>query len=167
MSSFGPAVLVRHPRHLSDLECVAGIDSFADVDEETYAGGWRLGYVSSPEYHDPVSLAGQLVAETGAPAIALYVNDGECANGASGSPQDNACEFFVDEQAFLGFCADSDEEDQVRLQLRRNDSAIDVLVRWAGEAGLTADREGLAAALAGPSDDAVHRFVEALGIGRG
>jgi hypothetical protein len=143
------------------------IDSFAGVHEQAYGDGWRLGYVSNPEYHDPGELARRLVVETGAPAIALYINDGEYANAACCSPQGNTCEFYLDERAFLEFCADFDEQDLAGCHLRRNDEAVGVLVRWASEAGMTADPDGLTVALAtapGQRDDGVQRLVNALGI---
>lgn len=167
MSYFGVAVLARYPRHLGELEAVAGIDSFADAHEQAYGGGWRLGFVDSPDYQDPAELAHQLVAESGAPAIALYMNDGEYANGACSSPRGNICEFYLDEEAFLRYCADFDEEDLAGLQLQRNGAAVAVLGRWAAEADLNADPNKLAEALAtnpGQPDDGVRRLVEALGI---
>jgi hypothetical protein len=167
MSYFGSAVLARYPRRLEALECVAGIDSFADVHEQACADRWRLGYVDSPEYHDPGELARQLVVETGAPAIALYINDGEYAIAACCSPRGNTCEFYLDERAFLEYCADFDEEDLGGRRLQRNDEAVGVLLRWASEAGLTADPDKLTVALAtgpGQPDDGVQRLVEALGI---
>jgi hypothetical protein len=167
MSYFGPAVLARCAQRLRDLESVAGIDSFGDVDEEAYADGWRLGYVPSPDYHDPAELARQLVDETGAPAIALYINDGAYANASCCSPQGITCEFYLDEQAFREYCSDFGEEDLTGLRLQRDEAVIDVLVRWANEAGLAADPEHLTAALIaspGQPDDSVHRLVDALGI---
>jgi pimeloyl-ACP methyl ester carboxylesterase len=168
MGYFGLAFLARHPDLLADLACVAGIDSFADVRETWFADDWRVGFLDSPEYPDDLGeLASQLVAETGAPAIVMYINDGDYADGVSSSPRGNTCRFYLDEQAFLAHLADYDEEDLAGIQLQRNDAAIDVLIRWAGEAGLAADREQLTTALAtrpGPGGDGVNQLVQALGL---
>lgn len=158
MGYTGYAVLARSEKRLDELPCID--DLLVTVSDNEFADGWRLGFLGPCDDVSSESLVAELVEQTNAPAIAIFVVDSDFGFGACASPVGAAAGFYLDEETCLGEVGDMDEVEPL------NGDALPVLMAWAAEAGFAPNADVLAAAMEvrpGPFGDGVVEFVEALG----
>ena len=161
MGTTGPAVLARTDRSLASLECVAAIGVEC---HEYVRGAWRQGQIFLGEYVSPEELAAALVAETGAPALAMFVSDSDFAQVWCDSPGGARHEFVLDVEAMLGMYTPWDPPPPPQPTVAETVAA---LLAWAAEAGLDASADRIAAALPerpGPFGEGIAGLLGALGV---
>jgi hypothetical protein len=96
-----------------------------------------------------------VVAATGAPAMAFYVMDEDCAIGEGAAPSGHRWDGVFTEECVL-----SDYPDAMPAGYRR-ENAVAGAIAWAAEAGLTADPAMVEEAFAG---GVTRRLYKAVGL---
>jgi len=162
MGFFGLFFLARSDQPLAGLASVARVGR--DCGENVYPGGWRLGQIHySHEPYDAEILAAGLVADTGAPALAMYVFDNDFGDAYVDSPNQTRHWFFLDTQSALAMYEPWDEAPDPPS----DQETVECLMRWAAEAQLPASPDRLLAALSvppGPFGEGVIGLISALGV---
>ena len=133
------------------------------VSDSRFADDWRLGFLGEGDGIAPEAFAAQLVAETGSPAIAMYVCGSDYAIGSAASPGAAQVAFILNERRYLAYHDDDD------CGLAVTADVVEPLLTWAVDAGLVPDRDRLVTAMAanpGPFGEGVGAFVDALGAAR-
>jgi hypothetical protein len=148
---------------LADLPAVKALSDRCR--EAGYPDGWRLGQVEYDEdFFDPELLSAALVGHTGAPALAMYVYNSEFATVSIDSPLGIQHWFYLDPKTAMEALSDPDDEP---LEPPTDAETVDLLLRWAAEAGLPADEDELVAAFhqgPGPSGEGVINLCRVLGV---
>ena len=159
MGYWGLVILARTVTRLDELPRVENM--LVTVTDNRFADDWRLGFLGEGDDVAPEAFAAQIVAETGFPAIALYVCDRDFAVVAAASPAGPQVGFVLNERMYLAY---QDGDDDFGLPVTAD--AIEPLLAWAVDAGLVPDRDRLVSTMAaspGPFGAGIGAFAEALG----
>jgi hypothetical protein len=124
-----------------------GVAIGAVLSDDDLGGGWRLFQAEGKG--DPGRLARSIAERTGAPALAAFVLDSDCAILAAATGPGEARQIAVNPQLLEDYGPPEDEE------LLDGAEAVAALVAWAEAAGFEPDPDAVAAAL-----DADETFVE-------
>lgn len=155
----------------TSLEHASAINDLGEMYETNLDGDWRLGSVSSYPSREPMDIALELAAQTGFPAIAMYVFDSTWADGyfQGLSPAASGGFYLCESMAIAAIIAEYELEElypKPGISLR-NDSAVPGLIAWAADAGLVTEQQKLVRALArepGAMNYGVLALAAALGI---
>ncbi|WP_406293581.1 hypothetical protein OG948_02965 [Embleya sp. NBC_00888] len=154
MGYWGYVVIAKGDHTLAEHPAVAAFGS--GVLDDYPRGSWReIQMYSRPR--DDADIAA-VVAATGAPAMAFYVADGDCAVGEGAAPSGHRWDGVLTE-----VCVLSDYPDALPTGYRR-DNAVAGAIAWAAEAGLTADPTKIEQAFARGSLDNLYDAVGLPGI---
>ncbi|WP_436777014.1 hypothetical protein [Yinghuangia sp. YIM S09857] len=130
MGYWGYIVVAKGDHTLAEHPAVA---AFGKGVLENYArGAWREIWMYSSYDHDVADIAA-VVDATGAPAMAFYVMDDDCAIGEAAAPSG-----MYWDGVFTEKCVLSDYPEALPTGYRR-ENAVAGAISWAAEAGLTAD----------------------------
>ncbi|MEV0279976.1 hypothetical protein AB0I22_26785 [Streptomyces sp. NPDC050610] len=156
MGFWGYFVIGRSERGL--VECAVFDESRDHLElTDTFADGWQLWqHPPEPELGDIDSLVRGLTKETGAPALAAYVLDSECAVVAAASPSGGSWSACLGRATMARYMEQS-EMDIGELFLTPRDAASQG-VAWAAAAGHIANAGALARVMAAEPEP----FVENL-----
>jgi hypothetical protein len=111
-----------------------------DADElsrDRFSGGWRAIAFDG----DPRLPLQALADRTGAPVLAAFIMDSDCADVTAASPAGRSWHAYLHEHTALEYGAPELDD--------TTDDRVGAATAWAIEAGLTPDREAIAEALAG------------------
>jgi hypothetical protein len=166
MGFWGYFIVARSERPLVDLGAITTLCSPDQVPEwsgepmgSRTDGAWQFLQVHRGDPSATEWLAKRLSAETGAPALAIYVMDGDYGHIVAASPTGAGLQ---------GYLAPSIAEAEGMPALDVTTEEIgEAAARWASEAGQVADVQAIIAALAerpGPFGAGVHGLMNALGF---
>jgi hypothetical protein len=166
MGFWGYFIVARSEQPMADLDAIStlcsrdGLDQAGEVWGHWSDGSWQFLQVHRGDPSAVEWLAGRLSAETGAPALAIYVLDSDCGEVVAAGPLSGGWRgYLAPDNAITGY-------DMPPL-----DSSVEQIAEaaagWAAEAGRVADAEAITAAMAerpGPFGEGVDEFMSALGF---
>lgn len=161
MGFWGYFIVARSEHSLADLGAISALCSWDGSDQagelvgHRSDGSWQFLQVHRGDPSAVEWLAARLSAETGAPALAMYVMDSDCGWIVAASPSGGAW------RGCLGSDADIPPLDTSMEQI------AEAAAEWAAEAGRVADAGAITVAMPkrpGPFGEGVDDLMSALGF---
>lgn len=161
MGFWGYFIVARSEHSLADLGAISTLCSWGGSDQagelvgHRNDGSWQFLQVHRGDPSAVEWLAARLSAETGAPALAMYVMDSDCGWIVAASPGGGGW------RGYLGSDADIPPLDTSMEQI------AEAAAEWAAEAGRVADAGAITVAMPerpGPFGEGVEGLMNALGF---
>jgi hypothetical protein len=158
--------VARSEHSLADLSAIStlcsrdGLDRAGEVWGHGSDGSWQFLQVHRGDPSAVEWLADRLSAETGAPALAIYVLDSDCGEIVAASPRSGGWRGYLAPGTAIG------GYDMLPLDASMEQIA-EAAAEWVAEAGRVADADAITAAMAqrpGPFGEGVADLMSALGF---